>query len=638
MKKSILIFSIVIYTYIPLMASINNVLIDDIYYNLNIGLRTAMVTNNGNSSSYSGDVVIPSQIVYDHIKYQVTSIGDNAFSGCEKLTSVVLPTSLKRIGRYAFSECTSITSVTIPYGVESIEECAFDRCYKLVSLDISGSVKTIGGRAFQYCDLKTVIIPEGVTFIGGSAFRYNFNLQTISIPNSLTQLGYYSFHDTKWLEQAQTRSMDTGRVYLGNWFYSWFNTGGYGNIDIKEGCVGIVDGAFGRELESITLPSSLLYIGEAAFRYSKLTSINIPNNVTTIYGSAFERCDNLSSIHIGNNVYKIGKDAFTGTPWLESQPNGVVYVGNVAYTYKYNYWEEPSESLILKEGCLGIADGFFNAYIESITIPSTLKYIGDQGWFVNRMSSIIVEDGNTVYNSLDNCNAIIETATNTLLLGCKNTIIPNNVITIGRLAMANNELVNITIPNNVKEIRERAFENTALKSIRIPNSIIEIEQGAFGENEELEVITIDKENVVYDSRESCNAIIETYTNTLIEGCKKTFVPSSIAAIENLSCDGIQDLYCYAETVPVANISFPYATILHVPAKSVEDYKATAPWNQFKDVVAIGSESAINSAIDEQQSPIIWYDLNGNRLIEKPNIKGVYINRTSKGRCQIVIIN
>lgn len=434
------------------------------------------------------------------------------------------------------------------------------------------------------------------------------------------------------------RNMDTGRVYLGNWLYGTFNWGGTGDVEIKEGCVGIADAVFdGQKLEHVTLPSTLLYIGACAFRGTKIKTIDIPNSVTTISAGAFQT-GNLSTINVGNSVYKIGEDAFSGTLWLENQPNGVVYVGSVAYTYKYDYREIKKEELTLKGGCLGIADNFFYGPIESVTIPATVKYIGSFGWFYNDMSSIVVEDGNSVYDSREKCNAVIETSSNTLILGCKNTTIPDGITIIGRCAMQNCELTSITIPQSVKVIKERAFENTALKSITIPRSVLKMEQGVFDRNKELETISVDEGNIVYDSRDYCNAIVETPTNTLFAGCKTTFIPSSVVAVDNLSCEEMQDLYCYAENVPIATILFPSSTILHVPSGSMEVYKATTPWKNFKEIVPIGNENSIDIATDKQQIPVIWYDLNGIRLNNRPIQKGIYIIKTSIGLSRMVVVN
>ncbi|MBR6648096.1 MAG: leucine-rich repeat domain-containing protein, partial [Bacteroidaceae bacterium] len=142
---------------------------------------------------------------------------------------------------------------------------------------------------------------------------------------------------------------------------------------------------------------------------------------------------------------------------------------------------------------------------------------------------ITVSKDNPVYDSRDNCNALIETATNTIIRGCENTVIPNSVTTIGKGAFRRcSALTNVTIPNSVTSIGDYAFYFCdALTGITIPNSVTCIGEAAFSNCSALTSITVSKDNPVYDSRDNCNAIIETATNTIILGCKNTVVPDGV---------------------------------------------------------------------------------------------------------------
>ena len=179
---------------------------------------------------------------------------------------------------------------------------------------------------------------------------------------------------------------------------------------------------------SVTIPATVTYndvtysvtsIGGSAFRYcSGLTSVEIPNSVTSIGYEAFYNCSNLSEFTITNSVTTIGDYAFDGTAWYNNQPEGIVYAGYVAYKYKGTMPENTSVSF--KEGTVGIANSAFerSSKLLSVIIPSTVKAIGKDAFYgCSSMMSIIVEEGNMVYDSRNNCNAIIETATNTLILG-----------------------------------------------------------------------------------------------------------------------------------------------------------------------------------------------------------------------------
>ncbi len=137
-----------------------------------------------------------------------------------------------------------------------------------------------------------------------------------------------------------------------------------------------------------------------------------------------------------------------------------------------------------------------NAFFEcseltSITIPSSVTSIGGNPFIDSGLTSIIVEQGNTVYDSRDNCNAIIETQTNKLIVGCMNTTIPNSVTSIGAAFDRCNGLTSVTIPNSVTSIGDCAFQGCeGLTSVTIPNSVTSIGSAAFNGCWSLTSVTI----------------------------------------------------------------------------------------------------------------------------------------------------
>ncbi len=465
------------------------------------------------------------------------------------------------------------------------------------------SVTSIGNSAFHYCrGLTSITIPNSVTSIGNSAFSYCYGLTSITIPNSVTTIGNNAFYECSNLTSIE--------VAIGNPTY-----------DSRDNCNAIIETA-----------SNTLILG--------CMNTAIPNSVTTIGYRAFYGCTCLASITIPNSVTSIGDNAFA-----------------------------------------------LCTALTSLTIPNSVTSI-DGSAFNNcsGLTSIVVASGNPNYDSRNNCNAIIETASNTLIVGCQNTIIPNSVISIGEYAFDGCSgltsitipesvltisegsfshcvgLTSITIPNSVTSIGEYAFrycsslasviignsvtsigdwafsDCSGLTSVTIPNSVISIGEYAFFCCSGLTSVTVESGNPKYDSRNNCNAIIETDSNTLILGCMNTIIPNSVTSIgiyaffecssltsitipnsvtaigdcaftlcysltsitipNSVSfigysafedCSSLTEIYCLALTPPMmysSSFSGCYEATLYVPDIALGSYKATDYWKEFTNIVGM----------------------------------------------------
>nr|MCR5039046.1 leucine-rich repeat protein [Bacteroidales bacterium] len=274
---------------------------------------------------------------------------------------------------------------------------------------------------------------------------------------------------------------------VANW-----DTNGDGELSYDEAAAVTDLGQVFKSKSTITTFNELQYftgltvIGERAFySCSNLASVVIPNSVTAINQYAFEYCYYLTSVELPNSITTIGQYAFSECRRLASinLPSMVATIGYCAFSY-----------------CYGIV---------SLEIPASVTSIGNMAFYkCTGLEQITVATDNAVFDSRNNCNAIIETGTNTLRFGCKNSTIPNTVTALGT----------------------EAFRYMDIPSVIIPESVVTIGSNVFGGCQLLEQISVAEGNSVFDSRDNCNAVVETGTNKLVFGCKNTVIPNTVTAI------------------------------------------------------------------------------------------------------------
>ncbi len=340
----------------------------------------------------------------------------------------------------------------------------------------------------------------------------------------------------------------------------------------------------------ITIPSEVeglkvTKIDHSAFKdCAGITEVSVPNSVEDIANYGFQNCTSLKTVALNNGVKKlqwrvfdgctslttvtginkleyISSDVFRGTPWLEDLPDGLLYLGKVLFMYKGTM---PDNTTInIKEGTTQIA---YRALFEckglvGLSIPESLTTIESGNFYENNLSKIIVAPGNKKYDSRDNCNAIIETSTNTLIHGCKTSTIPNTVTTLGDYSLAYcSGLTSIVIPSSVDSIADGAFAQCDnLTTVLIGKGTRKIVNNPFYGCRKLRSISVATNNPYIDSRDDCNAIIEKSTGKLLVGCAATKIPASTKAIGvyafyNLT---IKSISIPDQVESIGNYAFPY---------------------------------------------------------------------------------
>ena len=385
MKK---IFSLLIFTLCALCIWAHNFEVDGIYYKiLTDKTNEVAVTYRGSSSDsysneYTGSVTIPSTVTYYGTTYSVTSIGGYAFSGCSGLTSVTIPNSVTSIGERAFYDCSGLTSPVYNAHCFAYMPTSYKGAYI-----IPEGIKQIAGDAFSSCSgLTSITIPNSVTSIEEYAFYDCSSLTSVTIGESVTSIGKYAFSGCSGLPvENNLRYADTYLVEAVDKTLSTYS--------IKEGTKWIGSTAFYdcSSLTSITIPNSVTSIEEYAFYgCSGLTSVTIPNSVTSIGERAFSSCSSLASVTIPNSVTSIGKYAFYGCSGLTSVtiPNSVTSIGEYAFSgcSSLTYLSIPGSVIYKKEytnsetGEIESVD-YYNGFMSILDCPNLKTLIVPADFF-----------------------------------------------------------------------------------------------------------------------------------------------------------------------------------------------------------------------------------------------------------------
>ena len=363
------------------------------------------------------------------------------------------------------------------------------------SITICGKSFTnkIEDKAFYGFYMSFVEIPEGITEIGEQSFA-DCKIERIKLPTTLKKIGKEAFYHCSCLTE----------------------------IDIPDSVTEIGEYAFSscKNLKRISLPSSLKKISSYAFVHCQnLTEIDIPDSVAEIGEMTFFYCKSLEKVKLPKSLKELKSETFHSCPFKELVlPDSIKLIESHSIRY-----------------CNELETLYVPKSVEVIEGPITQECI--------KLKVIEVDRENSFYDSRENCNAIIETATNTLIQSCTPNIHPSVTTISGNALLGFDNIEKIYIPPIIESLGFCIFSGCKnLKSISIPASVKEIGVYPFSDCPNIVSIEVDKDNKFYDSRNNCNAIIETATNTLIKGCPTTIIPNGVERIAAHAFDNYNNLY------------------------------------------------------------------------------------------------
>ena len=460
-----------------------------------------------------------SSLISINIPNSVTTIGDTAFYNCSKLTAVTIgeESQLTTIGDSAFSGCSSLTSIYIPNSVITIGFQAFYNCSKLIAVTIGeeSQLATIGRKAFSGCSsLTSIYIPNSVTTIGSHAFENCSNLticcEVPSRPSGWDSSWNYDKRPIVWncIDYGITAEGihygvlidEDGNKYITITGYS----GSYTNVVVSE-----YINVNGENIIVKTIADNAFYNNDT------ITSVTIPNSVTTIGYYAFSSCSSLASIYIPSSVTTIGSYAFDGCTNLTiycqacSKPSGWA-----------DYWWNSSNRPVVWSSYLGV-HGYFNDFEYGVCIDEDgNKYITITGYNASDTDVVIPESIN-----VNGENIIVKTIAD-------NAFYNNDAIT------------SVTISDSVTSIGDYAFYDcSSLTSIYIPDSVTTIGSYAFRYCSNLTIVTCGE-----------NSQLTTIGEHAFSGCSSLtsiYIPNSVTTIGSYAfydCSSLT-IYCEASSQP-----------------------------------------------------------------------------------------
>ena len=529
-----------------------------------VTLPDAMTTIPGSLFEQSGleSITLPKNL---------TTIGESAFKQCKQLKTVTWNAKLATICSSAFCDCEQLEISTIPASVRTIENGAFSGCHAITTITLPATVEDYDANILSYCTgLISATLANGIKTVPYGLFSGCKNLKTVNLPASIEVIERYAFYNCSAFETlTMPQNLTTIRM-------SAFSRSGLKNITWNSAIRTIEYDAFSQcPFTEITLPGCITELPNGLFSgCPNLTTVTLAEGFTEVPGSFFEGCQKLTTVNLPSTITSIGQYAFAGTTSLTqfTIPEGCTEVGMLAFSQSgvKKIWVPSTlkkaedafknsaiEEVVLAENITSIQGLFQNmTTLKSVHLPASVTVMG--GAFVGcpAIEQITVDNNNKVYDSRENCNGVIETATNTLVLACATTTIPTSVMAIGDNAYNSVQgISDFVVPQQIKKIGYQAFYASSLTSITFPDGLEMLGGRALGSTNITEYIqpkTINKvpQSIVANCKKLTTVTlhdhiesIEDHAFSSTSALKTLTLPTSVLYIREgaFSSSGIEDL-------------------------------------------------------------------------------------------------
>jgi len=569
-----------------------------------------------NNTPWSDEEIIIEEIV---IAEGVTSIGDYAFLGLDRVLSVTISGTVKTIGDFAFFSCTSLPSVIIPPSVTSIGTGAFAFCNGLLSVSIPHSIVTISNAAFSASGLISVTIPSSVTTIGYQAFNTCTQLTSVTIPASVTHIDAKAFGYCHNLTELINLSLEPQIL-----------SEAFEGIDLSAGSLltrtlrvpapSVTQYSLAEEWEdfvNIVAFNAEIRLDQTRINFMDVTvdapSIDI---IATVTGEVTSP----DVIMWSSDNPEVATVDYTGKVKPLSSGKTVITaaIGSIETTCEVTIYEHGGVDIPI---VWGILDGVLTITGNG-AIPDYISSENPPPWFSyrNMITSIEISEGithigNWAFSDCSNLTSVT---------------FPNTLVFIGYSAFrACINLTSVAFPQTVTIIEVEAFWNcVSLTSVTIPYSVTDINNTAFLNCSKLSEINVDANNMAYTSVDG--VLFNKDENTLViypcgrpnshydipatvsfvgynafvncTGLSSITFPNSVTSVGACAFWGCINLTEIVNAAPepqiidvtvFSGISFSDC-LLRVPAASVGDYRDSEGWKEFANIVPLDSKFTLNN--------------------------------------------